>query len=211
MLFAQPTHRAACPEVIEFFRAGDVGALIEGAVTGENTMWSQNLSYQFKCLSFIWNQMNGITEEGHIGVADNVRQVGRLALNEVGVGVEAVSLHAFAGTPESLCRWIDADKVGLLQSAMSGQLFGNQAGDSSGSAGHIDDGEGSILRICFQMRKSLLHERAVDPGVERMCGKRFKGKLICFFSFDETHRIILLAIKYFSLLEDVFCLWVSRI
>src|SRR5437588_11465078 len=83
MRFAQPLHSSAYPETAEAEGAFDIGASVEGAITGKNPAWSKNSGYLPKCGAFISNEVDGVTEEHRIGIVDECGKIAGFSLEEI--------------------------------------------------------------------------------------------------------------------------------
>src|SRR5450432_2644550 len=99
MCILQPTDGAACPEAIEAFCTGNIGAFIEGAVAGENPARSKNSRHLLKRDTFIGDEMNCIAEESSISVGDNRGKILSISLNKFGVGLQTHLIHPCACVP----------------------------------------------------------------------------------------------------------------
>ncbi len=151
VFLAQPAHGAAGPKPVESFRSLDVGAVIKAAIAGKDAVGGKNTGYEPESGEFVGQQVDGVTEKGGVGVLRDVGQVGCLALNEF--GLRSDFFHALLRSPQSLRRRINANDTRPPPHSL--HLLRDQTGDSSGTAGHINDGQCSICGTRCKGSESL--------------------------------------------------------
>src|SRR5438067_2456550 len=114
-----------------------------------------------------------------------------LTLNEIGLSSHlsyvAHLKHTSTGTPQGLCRRINANEVSLP--SLSRQLFGNQPRDSSRTAGHIYDSQWRIEWAYCKVGQSLPHKRTIHLGIKWVSRECLKGELVGFFCLYQSHGV----------------------
>src|SRR2546425_10020314 len=101
MRFPQPLHSSAYPETAKAEGAFDVGASVEGAITGKNPAWSKNSGHLPKRGAFISDEVDRVTEEHRIGIVDERGKIAGFSPQEIGLHPQ--HFDALLRAPERVC------------------------------------------------------------------------------------------------------------
>ncbi len=80
MRFPQPLHSSAYPKTAKAEGAFDIGAIVEGAITGKDPAWSKNSGHLPERCAFIGDEVDRVTEESSIGIVDERGKIDRFSL-----------------------------------------------------------------------------------------------------------------------------------
>src|SRR5579863_3597320 len=83
MLFAQPPNGTAYPQTTKARCLFDIGAIVEGAITGKDSSRSKNGGYVLKGCAFVGEEMDRVTEENSISIVDECGEIDGFSLEEV--------------------------------------------------------------------------------------------------------------------------------
>src|SRR5260221_1662413 len=161
MMLANPAERAANPEMRETLAFWSLRADVEGAVAREQAARPQQANNLSQDVRFIWQEVDGVTEEDRIRFWADLRQVMGVALHETHVTPQ----QGFAGDGDRLPRRLDGGHVRRPLQPL--QLVQNELGDGAGASGQLHD----AYPLAFgprgvQALECPPHQRAIDICVE---------------------------------------------